>query len=216
LSTVSATDVKSLRERTGAGMMDCKRALEATAGNMEQAVEELRKKGLARAAKKAQREASEGLVEAYIHADGKIGVLVELDCETDFVARTADFKDLAHTLALQVAAAAPRFVSRDEVPQALLEHEASILRAQAGNSGKPEAVLERIVEGRIEKFYGEICLLEQPFVKDPKLRVRDLVAQAVARVGENIIVRRFSRFEVGAAAETPSGEKIEDGAGAPS
>lgn len=194
---ISAADVKELRNRTGAGMMDCKKALEETGGDMEKAIEYLRMKGLAAAAKKAGRVTKEGLVEAYIHGGGRIGVLIEVNCETDFVARTEDFKALVHDLAMQVAAARPRYVKREDVPEEVIEKEKSILRAQALNEGKPEKVIEKIVAGRLEKFYQETCLLEQPFIKDMERTVKDLIAEKIAKLGENIEVRRFARFEVG-------------------
>lgn len=195
--TVTAEMVKELRERTGAGMMDCKRALVACDGDLEKAIDELRAKGLAKAAKKAGRVASEGLVTAYIHGGGRIGVLLELNCETDFVAKNEDFKQLAHDLAMQVAAANPEYVSREEIPAEALDRERDVLRAQALEEGKPEKVIEKMVEGRIEKYYKERCLLEQPFIKDPDKTVQELVHEHVARIGENISVRRFARFEVG-------------------
>jgi elongation factor Ts len=194
---ISAADVKELRNRTGAGMMDCKRALEETGGDMEKAIEYLRMKGLAAAAKKAGRATKEGLVEAYIHGGGRIGVLIEVNCETDFVARTEDFKALVHDLAMQVAAARPRYVKREDVPEEVVEKEKSILRAQALNEGKPEKVIDKIVAGRLEKFYQDTCLLEQPFIKDMERTVKDLIAEKIAKLGENIEVRRFARFEVG-------------------
>ncbi|MDN5346675.1 MAG: elongation factor Ts [Clostridia bacterium] len=194
---ISAETVKELRSRTGAGMMDCKRALEETGGDMEKAIEYLRKKGLAAAAKRAGRTASEGLVEAYIHGGGRIGVLIEVNCETDFVAKTEDFRDLVHNLAMQVAAARPQYISREDVPEEVIAKEKEILRAQALNEGKPEKVVERIVEGRLEKFFQENCLLEQPFIKDMDCTVKDLINEKIAKLGENIVVRRFCRYEVG-------------------
>ncbi|SMB95489.1 translation elongation factor Ts (EF-Ts) [Thermanaeromonas toyohensis ToBE] len=196
---ISAEAVKELRNRTGAGMMDCKRALEETGGDIEKAIEILRMKGLAAAAKKAGRVAKEGLVHAYIHGGGRIGVLIEVNCETDFVARTEEFKDLVHNLAMQVAAARPEYVKREDVPEEVIEREKSILRAQALNEGKPEKVVEKIVSGRLEKFFQENCLLEQPYIKDPERKVKDLIAEKIAKLGENIEVRRFARFEVGEA-----------------
>ena len=196
MATISADAVRQLRERTGAGMMDCKRALEQAGGQMEQAADLLRKQGLATAAKKAGRVAAQGLVEAYIHAGGRIGVLIEVNCETDFVANTDDFRQLCHDLALQVAASGPRYVSREQVPSEVAAKEADILRAQAEQSGKPATVIEKMVEGRLSKFYEEVCLLEQPFIRNPDLTVGTRVAETVAKTGENIQVRRFSRFEV--------------------
>jgi elongation factor Ts len=194
---ISAQMVKELRERTGAGMMDCKAALAETGGDMEKAVDVLRKKGLAAAAKKAGRVAAEGLVASYIHAGGKIGVLVEVNCETDFVARTERFQELVKDVAMHVAAADPRFVRREEVPADVLERERAIFRDQAAASGKPAAVIERIVEGKVDKFYAESCLLEQAFVKNPDLTVGQMVTEAVAKIGENIQVRRFVRYKLG-------------------
>lgn len=191
--------VRQLRELTGAGVLDCKAALEASSGEMQKAVEVLRKKGLADAAKKAHRTAREGLVGAYIHPGGKIGVLVELGCETDFVARTEGFQQLVKDLAMQVAAANPAYVSRENVPGHVLDKEREIYRQQMADQKKPPHVLDKIVEGKLERFYAEQCLLEQPFIKDAtgETRVKDLVGQLSARVGENVVVRRFSRFQVG-------------------
>lgn len=194
---ITAQMVKELRERTGAGMMDCKKALEATGGDIEKAIDELRTKGLAKAAKKAGRVASEGTVISYIHGGGRIGVLVEVNCETDFVAKTDQFKQLAHDIAMQVAAANPSYVTREEVPQAVLDHEKEVLRAQALEEGKPEKVIDKMVEGRLEKFFKENCLLEQPYIKDPDKTVQQVVLEAISKLGENINVRRFARFEVG-------------------
>ncbi len=194
---IDAAQVKKLRDLTGAGMMDCKRALEEANGDLDKAVEILRKKGLAQAARRAGRAAGEGIIESYIHAGGRIGVLVELNCETDFVARTEEFHSLAHDIAMQVAASSPQYVSKEEVPEAVLAKEREILLAQAENTGKPAAVLEKLVAGRLEKFYQEVCLLEQPFIRDPKKTVKDLVLEHVAKLGENITVRRFARFAVG-------------------
>lgn len=194
---ITAAMVKELRQRTEAGMMDCKKALQETNGDMEAAVAYLREKGLAAAAKKAGRLASEGLVESYIHGMGRIGVLVEVNCETDFVAKTDKFKELCHDIAMHIAASRPEYVSREEVPADVIEQERSILRAQALNEGKPEKIVDKMVEGRIEKYFKEVCLLEQPFVKDPDISVGELVTQAIATIGENISVRRFVRFELG-------------------
>jgi elongation factor Ts len=194
---VTAQMVKELRERTSAPMMDCKTALTETQGDIEKAIDFLRKKGMASAAKKAGRATAEGAVVSYIHAGGKIGVLLELNCETDFVARTDDFQTLARDLALHIAAAEPRFVGREEVTPEVLERERAIYKDQATASGKPANVVERIVEGKMEKFYGEAVLLEQPFVKDPDVKIGDLVAQCIGKLGENIRVRRFSRFKLG-------------------
>jgi len=195
--SISASLVKELRERTGAGMMDCKKALAEKGGDIEQAATYLREKGLAAAAKKAGRIAAEGLIESYIHGVGKIGVLVEVNCETDFVAKTDEFRGLARDIAMQIAAAKPEYVSRDEVPAEMLEKERNILRAQALNEGKPEKIVDKMVAGRIEKYYKEVCLLEQPFIKDSNITVQQLLTEKIAKIGENISVRRFTRYELG-------------------
>lgn len=194
---ITAAMVKELRERTGVGMMDCKNALVETNGDMEKAIEVLRTKGLAKAAKKASRVAKEGAVESYIHMGGKIGVLVEVNCETDFVAKTDDFRQLCRDIAMQIAAAKPEYVTREEISPEVIEGEKRILRQQALNEGKPEKVIEKMVEGRIEKYYKESCLLEQPFIKDTDKTVKDLLNEKIIRMGENIAVRRFARFELG-------------------
>jgi elongation factor Ts len=193
--------VKELRDRTGAGMMDCKAALQAAGGSLEAAIEHLRTKGLADAARRGHREAREGLVEAYIHPGAKLGVLVEVACETDFVAKTDAFRDLARDLAMHVAASSPSFVAREDVPAEVLDKERQIYRAQLADQKKPPAILDKIVEGKLEKFYSEVCLLEQPFVKDAsgKTRVKDLVDGVNARTQERVVVRRFARFRVGEA-----------------
>jgi elongation factor Ts len=194
---ISAAQVKELREKSGAGIMDCKEALKETGGQIEAAIEVLRKKGLSKAAKRMGRATGEGLVGSYIHAGGKIGVLVEVNCETDFVAKTDAFQDLVKDLAMHVAASNPLYVSRDSVPSELIEKEREIFLAQAREDGKPEKVLDRIVEGRLEKHYQEICLLEQPFIKDTDISVQERVADAIAQLGENIVVGRFTRFQIG-------------------
>ena len=194
---ITAQMVKDLRERTGAPMMDCKAMLTEAGGDMEKAVDLLRKKGLAAAAKKAGRIAADGAVSSYIHAGGKIGVLVEVNCETDFVARTEEFQELVKDIAMHIAAAEPRYVGREEVRAEDLEREREIYRQQALESGKPAAVVDRIVDGKIGKFYSETVLLEQPFVKDPDQTVGDLIVAKVAKIGENIKVRRFARFKLG-------------------
>ncbi|MBO8167764.1 MAG: translation elongation factor Ts [Thermoanaerobacteraceae bacterium] len=194
---ISAKLVKELRERTGAGMMDCKKALQETDGDIEKAAEYLREKGIAKAEKKAGRIASEGVVESYIHGNGKIGVLVEVNCETDFVAKNEEFKKLARDIAMQIAAAKPEYVKREDVPEEKIEKERQILRAQALNEGKPEHIVEKMVEGRLEKYFKEICLLEQPYIRDPDKTVQELVKEKIAQIGENINVRRFVRFEMG-------------------
>jgi elongation factor Ts len=194
---VSASAVKELRERTGAGMMDCKKALSETGGDLQKAVDYLRQKGLAAAAKKADRVAADGAVGAYVHPGGKIGVLVEINCETDFVARTGEFQALLKDIAMQVAAANPRVVRREDVSPAELEKEKAIYRQQALETGKPEKVVEKIVEGKIERFFSEICLLEQSFIKDPDKNVTSVINDAIARLGENIQIRRFARYHLG-------------------
>jgi len=203
---VTAEMVKELRERTGAGMMDCKKALVAADGDIEKAIDELRTKGLASAAKKASRVASEGAVTSYIHAGGRIGVLVEVNCETDFVGKTAEFKQLAYDIAMQIAASNPDYVSREDVPEQVITHEKEVLKAQALEEGKPEKVIDKMVEGRLEKFYKERCLLEQPFIKDPDKTVQELIHEHVARIGENINVRRFARYELGQGIEKEQGD----------
>ena len=194
---VSAAAVKELREKTGAGMMDCKKALAECRGDLDKAVDYLRQKGLAAAAKKASRTAADGAVGAYVHPGGKIGVLVELNCETDFVARTAEFQNLLKDIAMQIAAANPRYVRPEEVPTGDLQKEREIYRQQALETGKPEKVIEKIVDGKIDRFYSEVCLLEQAFIKDPDRKVADILTEAVARLGENIQVKRFSRYQLG-------------------
>ncbi len=194
---ITAAMVKELREKTGAGMMDCKKALTEAEGNMERAIEILREKGLAQAAKKAGRIAAEGLVESYIHAGGRIGVLVEVNCETDFVAKTEEFRSFVKDIAMQIAAAKPLYVRREEVPEEEVEKERNILRAQALNEGKPEHIVDKMVTGRLEKYYKEVCLLEQPFIKDPDKSIDQLVKETIAKIGENISIRRFARFELG-------------------
>jgi elongation factor Ts len=194
---ITAQMVKELRERTGAGMLDCKNALNETQGNVEAAVDFLRKKGLAAAAKKAGRVTAEGAVGSYIHAGGKIGVLVEVNCETDFVARTDDFQELVRDIAMHIAAAEPRAVRREEVTPEDLDRERAIFQEQALASGKPANVVQKIVDGKMEKYFSEFVLLEQPFVKNPDLTVGQLISERVAKIGENIQVRRFSRFKLG-------------------
>jgi elongation factor Ts len=199
---ISATQVKELREKTGAPMMDCKQALTEAKGDMEQAVVVLRKKGVSVAAKKATRVTSEGSVASYIHAGGKIGVLVEINCESDFVARTEDFKELVHDIAMHIAASDPKFVRKEDVTPEAYEREKDIYRAQAIASGKPANIAEKMVEGKMAKFYEEVCLLEQPFIKDQTVSIAQLIAAKIAKLGENIAVRRFARFKVGDAGET--------------
>lgn len=189
--------IRDLRSRTGAGVLDCKKALTEAEGDVPKAVDILRKKGIAKAESKAERTAQEGIIEAYIHPGSKLGVLLEMNCETDFVALNDDFKNLAHDIAMHIAATDPVAVSREEVPEEVVARERDIYTDQAKVSGKPEKVLEKIVEGRLDKYFKDSCLLEQPFVKDPEKTVKDVVKEAIARIGENIVVRRFSRFRVG-------------------
>ncbi len=194
---IDAKRVKELREKTGAGMMDCKEALKECSGDMEQAVDHLRTKGLADLAKKAGRATNEGIIASYIHGGGRIGVLVQVNCETDFVSRNEDFQTFARDVAMHVAASAPLWVSREDVPAEVVEHEMSIYKAQAADTGKPEDIQERIAEGRLDKYYKEVCLLEQPFVKDPDITVERLLGEMVSKLGENMSIQRFSRFEIG-------------------
>jgi elongation factor Ts len=209
---ISAKLVKELRDQTGAGFMDCKAALQETNGDLEKAVDWLRKKGMAKAQRRAGRATSEGRVTSYIHAGDKIGVMVEINCESDFVARTDNFKDLCHDIALHIAAAEPRYVAREDVTPEILDREREVYLGQARESGKPEKVIEKIVDGKMEKFYEEACLLEQHFIKDDKVTVKELVDGVIAKIGENVKVRRFVRFKLGEstlAAETVQTE--EDG-----
>ncbi|HYN16153.1 MAG TPA: translation elongation factor Ts [Terriglobales bacterium] len=199
---ISATQVKELRDKTGAPMMDCKQALTEAKGDLEQAIVVLRKKGVATAAKKATRVTTEGSVASYIHAGGKIGVLVEVNCESDFVARTHDFKELVHDIAMHIAASDPKFVRKEDVTPEAYEREKDIYRAQAKATGKPDHVAEKIVEGKMSKFYEEVCLYDQPFIKDQTISVSQLIASKIGKLGENISVRRFARFKVGDQGET--------------
>jgi elongation factor Ts len=194
---VTPEQVKELRGKTGAGVMDCKKALVEANGDMEKAIVILREKGLAKAAKKQSRSATEGIIESYIHGNGRIGVLVEVNCETDFVARNEEFKILAKDIAMQVAASNPKYLSREDVPDEVIEKEREILRAQALNEGKPEKIVDKIVDGRIEKFFEENCLLEQAFIRDPDKKVSQYIMEKIAVIGENITVSRFVRFERG-------------------
>lgn len=194
---ITTVMVKELRQATGAGVLDCRKALEASGGDFESAVAALREKGLAEAAKRAGRQASDGRVEAYVHPGNRVAVLLELNCETDFVARTDDFIELAHNLALHIAFAAPRYLTREDVPEEEVEGERKLYRAQALEEGKPERIVDRIVEGRLEKFYQQVCLMEQAFVKDEDETVLDLINDAIARLGENIVMRRFVRYQLG-------------------
>lgn len=194
---VTSAMVKELRQKTGAGMMDCKKALVKTDGDIEKAIEFLREKGLSAAAKKSGRIAAEGIVDSYIHLGGKIGVLVEVNCETDFVAKNDDFKSFVRDIAMHIAATNPLFLSKEDIPQENIEKEKSILKAQALNEGKPEKIIEKMVEGRIKKYYKEVCLLEQPFVKDPDKTIEDIIKEKIVKIGENIKVRRFVRYQMG-------------------
>lgn len=197
-------DIVKLRKRTNAGMMDCKNALTETNGDLDKATEWLREKGIAKAAKKADRIAAEGLVYSYIHMGGKIGVLVEINCETDFVSRSENFVALCKDVALHIAASKPMYVTTAEVPADVLEHEKEILKAQALNEGKPANIVDRMIEGRIKKFYEEVCLLEQPFVKDPSKKISDIINEAILTIGEKISIRRFTRYEMGEGLEKRS------------
>lgn len=197
MAAITSDQVKKLREKTGAGMMDCKRALEETGGDMDAAIEYLRKKGAATAAKRADRETNQGVVEAYIHAGGRIGAMVELNCETDFVAKTPQFKTLAHDIAMQIAAMNPQFISRDQVPQEVQQKELEIYKSQAQNEGKPAQIAEKIAQGRLDKYFQEVCLLEQSFIKDSGKTIKDIIDEATAAIGEKISVRRFQRYHLG-------------------
>jgi elongation factor Ts len=197
MAEVTAEMVKTLREKTGAGIMECKTALNEAGGNFDKAVDILRKKGIASASKKIGRTAIEGVIEAYIHAGSKIGVMVEINCETDFVARTSDFKMFAKDIAMQIAAASPLYVDRESVPAAIIEKEKEIYAEQSKASGKPAPVIEKMAQGKLEKFYKEVCLLEQSYIRDPNVVIGDLLKSMIAKVGENIVIRRFSRYQIG-------------------
>ncbi len=207
MADISASAVKFLRDQTGVGMMDCKKALVECGGNEEKAIAYLREKGLAKAAKKAGRATSEGIIGSYIHSNGKLGVMVELKCETDFVAKNEKFKEFAKELAMQIAAVNPVCVSTDQVPAGLLAKEREIYKHQAMQEGKPEAIAEKIVEGRVKKFYSEVCLLEQPFIKDDKKKIKDLLSELIAVLGENMQIGRFQRIVLGEDAEAESTEE---------
>jgi elongation factor Ts len=194
---ISIELVKDLRQRTGAGVIDCKTALQEANGNMEAAIDYLRRKGLATAAKKAGRIATDGLVSSYIHAGGKMGVLVEINCETDFVAKTEDFQTFVKNIAMHVAAANPQYIRREEIPEEVLERERAIYRTQAQEAGKPQKIIDKIVEGKMERFYSEVCLLEQTYVRDSDLTIKELLDAMIAKIGENITIRRFARFQLG-------------------
>ena len=206
----STEDIVKLRKRTNAGMMDCKNALTETNGDLDKATEWLREKGIAKAAKKADRIAAEGLVYSYIHMGGKIGVLVEVNCETDFVSRSDNFVALCKDIALHIAAAKPLYVEQAEVPADVLNHEKEILKAQALNEGKPEAIVDKMIEGRVKKFYEEVCLLDQPFVKDPSKTIKDIINEAILTIGEKISIRRFTRYEMGEGLEKRSDNFAEE------
>lgn len=195
--TISAELIKDLRQRSGAGILDCQKVLKETDGDVEKAIESLRKKGLASAAKKQGRATSEGTVGCYIHTGGKVGVMLEVNCETDFVAKTDEFQALVRDIAMHITAANSQCISREEVPQEITDKEKEIYATQAKKSGKPEKIIERIVEGKLEKFYGEICLLEQSFVKEPDSTIKDIVARVITKLGENITIRRFVRYQLG-------------------
>jgi len=207
---IQASDVKNLREKTGAGMMDCKNALVQANGDFEEAIKILREKGLASAAKKAGRIAAEGIVDSYIHLGGKIGVLVEVNCETDFVAKTDKFKTFVKDVAMQIAAANPQYVESSEVPESVIAGEKEILRAQALAEGKPEQIVDKMVEGRIQKYYKEVCLLEQPFVKDQDKSVKDILNEKIAEIGEKISIRRFVRYEMGEGLEKRKDDFVDE------
>jgi elongation factor Ts len=202
--------VKELREKTGAGLLDCQKALGEAAGDVDKALRVLREKGLAKAAKRGSRVASDGAVGSYIHPGAKIGVLIEVNCETDFVARTDEFQQLVRDLAMQVAAASPRYVRREDVPESERASERAIYHAQAAQSGKPPQVIERIVAGQLERYYKDVCLLEQPFIKQSDRTVKDVVQDAITRLGENVTVRRFARFQLGESAEPSPGDRPEE------
>ena len=194
---ITTAQIKELREATGAGVLEAKKALEATGGDFDKAVDLLREKGAARAAKRSERAASEGIIELYAHPGNRVGVMLELNCETDFVGRNEEFRNLAHNLALHIAAMGPRYLTREEVPQTELDRELDVLRAQAKAEGKPDNIVEKIVQGRLTKFYEEFCLLEQPFVKDDSVKISDMITDVIRKTGENIIIRRFARYELG-------------------
>ena len=194
---ISAQMVKELRQTTGSGILDCKKALEHSDGDLDKAIQYLREKGLAKAASKAGRATKEGLIEAYVHAGSRVASLVELNCESDFVARTEEFKELAHNLAMQVVASRPQYVTPEDIPEEVLEQEKSIYRAQMAEEGKPPHIIDKIVEGKLNKFYEEVCLVNQPFIKDDDKTVEQLVLEMIAKLGENIVIKRFVRFELG-------------------
>ncbi|MBN1876167.1 MAG: translation elongation factor Ts [Anaerolineae bacterium] len=194
---ITAEMVKELRLSTGVGILDCRKALQVAEGDFDKAVDYLREKGLAKAAKRMSREAKDGMIASYIHAGGRIGVLVEVNCETDFVARTEEYKAMVNEIAMQIAAMSPKYVQREDIPETVLEHERALYRAQTLEEGKPEHVVDRIVEGRLNKFYEEVCLLEQAYIRDDSKKIDDLIKEAINKTGENIVIRRFARFELG-------------------
>lgn len=197
MANISAQSVKELREKTGAGMMDCKRALEESKGDLDKAIDILRKKGITKAEKKASREVNDGLVDAYIHAGGKLGTLIEVNCETDFVAKTDDFTELVRNLAMQIAATDPIAINRESVSESVVEKEMEIYRAQAKDSGKPDNIVDKIASGKLEKFFSENVLLEQAYVRNPEISVKEYITEAISKLGENISIRRFTRFRIG-------------------
>ncbi|HLD31791.1 MAG TPA: translation elongation factor Ts [Patescibacteria group bacterium] len=207
---ITSQDIAALRAKTGAGMMDCKKALDEAQGDMEKAAEELRKHGIVKAAKRADKIAAEGLVSSYIHGAGRIGVLVEVNCETDFVAKTEQFKNLVYDIAMQIAATNPRFVARTEVPLAELEKEREIYREQLKNEGKPVEIIEKIVDGKMDKYYAEVCLLEQPFIKDEDKTIEKMVVEKTGEIGEKISIRRFVRYELGEGLEKKSNDFLKE------
>lgn len=194
---ITAEMVKTLREKTGCGMMDCKEALKEAKGDMERAIDSLRKKGLAAAARRAGRVTADGVVDSYIHVGGKIGVLVEVNCETDFVARNIEFQAFVKDITMQIAATNPQYISSEDVPDGIVTHERDILRSQAASEVKPEKVIDKIIDGRLEKFFSEVCLLDQPFIKDQNKTIKDLLGETAGKIGENIVIRRFVRFQLG-------------------
>jgi elongation factor Ts len=197
MANISAQFVKELREKTGAGMMDCKRALEESGGDLDKAIDILRKKGISKAEKKASREVKDGLVDAYIHAGGKLGTLIEVNCETDFVAKTDDFAELVRNLAMQIAATDPIAIDRESVPESVVEKEMEIYRAQAKDSGKPDNIIDKIASGKLEKYFTENVLMEQAYVRNPEISVKEYITEAITKLGENISIRRFTRFRIG-------------------
>lgn len=194
---ITVDRIKELREKTGCGMMECKGALTEAKGDFEQAIDILRKKGIASVARRAGRIASQGLIESYIHVGSKIGVLLEVNCETDFVSRSVDFQAFVKDVCLQIAASNPQYITRDEVPDGIITHERDIIAAQAATEGKPAKAVEKIVDGRLEKFYSEVCLLDQAYIRDPKKNIKDLLGELVAKIGENVVLRRFTRYQLG-------------------